>query len=252
MVRFNAHFSTLKNLLLLAITALPALVSAQNCGVSVSEYQLQLGSGWGAYTLVSTLTRPRQITFDQQGRLLVADVGRGIQQLTLGSNGNCITVSNTKLLIQDSQLNHAVEFSPDGKRLWASSLNAVYVWDYDQATGNISNKRTVVSGMNFGGHPTRTVLHPRSKPGVILVQEGSIDNLDMACNTQGGCLIKEFDIATIPSTAYDYINGGRVLGWGLRNSVGIAEHSDGGIWSVENSADNVRTRLIESMPCRIN
>src|SRR5690606_26098273 len=153
--------------------------------------------------------------FDQQGRLLVADVGRGIQQLQLGSNGNCITVQSTRLLIQDSQLNHGVELSPDGTKLWASSLNAVYVWDYNQAAGTVSNKRTVVTGMNFGGHPTRTIVHPRAKPGVILVQEGSIDNIDMACNTQQGCLIKEFDIATLPSTPYDYINGGRVLGWGL-------------------------------------
>ncbi|KAL9627673.1 MAG: hypothetical protein Q9164_007530 [Protoblastenia rupestris] len=42
------------------------------------------------------------------------------------------------------------------------------------------------------------------------------------------------------SDGYDYTNDGMRLGWGLRNSVGLAEHPDtGGIYSVENSADEI-------------
>lgn len=40
---------------------------------------------------------------------------------------------------------------------------------------------------------------------------------------------------------YSYADDGILIGWGLRNSVGVAEHPiTGGIWSVENSADGIR------------
>jgi glucose/arabinose dehydrogenase len=40
--------------------------------------------------------------------------------------------------------------------------------------------------------------------------------------------------------SFDYSSTGTILGWGLRNSVGVAEEpSSGGIFSVENSVDNL-------------
>lgn len=52
--------------------------------------------------------------------------------------------------------------------------------------------------------------------------------------------IRAFDMATLPSTPYDYASTGTRLGWGLRNSVGVAEEpTTGGIFSVENSVDEI-------------
>lgn len=45
--------------------------------------------------------------------------------------------------------------------------------------------------------------------------------------------IRAFDINNLPSgRPYDYPSEGRLMGWGLRNSVGVAEHPvTGGIYS---------------------
>lgn len=53
--------------------------------------------------------------------------------------------------------------------------------------------------------------------------------------------IKAFNITSLPSgRPYDYANEGTLMGWGLRNSVGVAEHPvTGGIFSVENSVDEI-------------
>lgn len=71
--------------------------------------------------------------------------------------------------------------------------------------------------------------------------------------TSGVSQIKAFDLGRLPAGGnYTYARDGRVMGWGLRNSVGIAEHPvTGGIWSVENSADNIQrddTSVSENNP----
>jgi glucose/arabinose dehydrogenase len=68
--------------------------------------------------------------------------------------------------------------------------------------------------------------------------------MDLTCLEPGSCAIKSFDISgflesNLADRPYDWARDGSVLGWGLRNSVGIGESSDGGIYSVENSADEL-------------
>lgn len=74
----------------------------------------------------------------------------------------------------------------------------------------------------------------------MYVSRGSNDNLDYeaAYLLAGRSQIKVFDMWSVPPGGYDFSTNGTRLGWGLRNSVGIAEHpSTGGIFSVENSCD---------------
>jgi hypothetical protein len=54
-------------------------------------------------------------------------------------------------------------------------------------------------------------------------------------------MIKVFDLTKQPAgRPYEYSREGRVLGWGLRNDVGVAEEPlTGGIYSVENSMDDI-------------
>jgi glucose/arabinose dehydrogenase len=55
--------------------------------------------------------------------------------------------------------------------------------------------------------------------------------------SSGHCQIRLFGAN---SSSVDFPSGGQLAGWGLRNSVGVAEHpKSGGIWSVENSVDNL-------------
>lgn len=98
--------------------------------------------------------------------------------------------------------------------------------------------------MSGSDHSTRTLLLSRLVPGMMVVSKGSLSNIDMLATdrTTGSSQVKAFNL-TNSTSPYDYNSDGLLLGWGLRNEVGIAEHPEsGGIWGVENSADQM-TRM---------
>jgi glucose/arabinose dehydrogenase len=99
--------------------------------------------------------------------------------------------------------------------------------------------------MHNSDHVTRTLLLSRKQTGVLLVSRGSAANVDevAAQLSSGHSQIRAFDVSNLTSSSlpYDYASGGKLIGWGLRNSVGIAEEPlTGGIYSVENGADDLR------------
>lgn len=92
------------------------------------------------------------------------------------------------------------------------------------------------------GHTTRTLLMSQAVPSMLLVSRGSVGNIDLQTLdvTTGVSTIKAFNMSNITNSAYDHASSGLLLGWGLRNSVGVAEDPvSGGIYSVENSVDNI-------------
>lgn len=79
---------------------------------------------------------------------------------------------------------------------------------------------------------------------MMVVSKGSLSNIDIKATdiTTGSSQVKAFNL-TNSTSVYDYNTEGLVLGWGLRNEVGIAEHpASGGIYGIENSADQM-TRM---------
>ena len=132
-------------------------------------------------------------------------------------------------------------FSQDGKTLYASSAEAAYSWDYDAASSTVGNANmSVVTGMNTDDHTTRTLLMSQKVDGMLLVSRGSTSNIDPEAEmlSSGHSQIKAFNLNNITANGYSYDTDGLRLGWGLRNSVGVAEHpTTGGIFSVENSVD---------------
>lgn len=120
----------------------------------------------------------------------------------------------------------------------------MYAWNYDASQGKTtSNSRDIVQGMgDTEGHITRTLLMSQKVPGMLLVSRGSVGNIDLETLdvTTGVSTIKAFNTSNITNAAYDHASSGLLLGWGLRNSVGVAEHPvSGGIYSVENSVDDL-------------
>jgi glucose/arabinose dehydrogenase len=98
-----------------------------------------------------------------------------------------------------------------------------------------------VTGMWNTDHSSRTILIPKHAPGKMLVVRGSASNIDLQARQQssGHCQIREFNIAGSVQSL-PFATGGNMVAWGLRNSVGLAEHpKDGGIWSNENGSDNL-------------
>lgn len=84
-------------------------------------------------------------------------------------------------------------------------------------------------------HVSRTLLLSRKADNTLLVSRGSSENLDFGAAQldSGISQIRAFDIGNLPNgRPYNYPSEGRRMGWGLRNSVGVAEHPvTGGIYS---------------------
>jgi glucose/arabinose dehydrogenase len=140
-------------------------------------------------------------------------------------------------------VNHGIAQSSDGTVLYASSMDYAWSWTYDSAAQSATDQRTLVGAMSGSGHVTRTLLVPRKVKDTLIISRGSSSNVDAAAADvrSGHSQIRAFNISNLNADQnFTYASDGIRLGWGLRNSVGVAEHPvTGGIWSVENSADNL-------------
>lgn len=134
--------------------------------------------------------------------------------------------------------------SNDGKTLYASDADVVLSWSYDPASGKVtSDSSTIVSGMANNDQVTRTILMSQAKPGMLLVSRGSDENQESILQSSGLGQIKAFNLSALsPSSQqpYDFDSDGQLLGWGLYNAVGLAEHpQSGGIFSMDSGADDI-------------
>lgn len=117
----------------------------------------------------------------------------------------------------------------------------VYAYPYDATTGTAGANVTIVNNMSNTDHVSRTLLLSKKAPGTLVISRGSTSNIDPEASdiTSGHSQIKSFNLLN-RTRIYDFVNDGLLLGWGLRNDVGVDEHpSTGGIYSVENSADDI-------------
>ncbi|KAL5425871.1 hypothetical protein PMIN04_002292 [Paraphaeosphaeria minitans] len=226
------------------VALLPFIPSAlgQACVTIAPVNAATFASGYEGRVVMNGLKGPRGLIFDNQGNLLTSEQSAyGVRYIQLTDNGGTnICVKSQKQLIADSSLNHGIALSTNGKKLFASSKSTVYSWDYDGSTGTVSNKKTVITGMSTSGHSTRTLLVPKAQPNILLVQVGSNANLDTgaAQSSSGRSQIRKFKLADIDANPKAYTTG-ELLGYGIRNNVGIAEDPHGGIFSVNNGMDDM-------------
>ncbi len=107
-------------------------------------------------------------------------------------------------------------------------------YPYDAGAGTVGEKKTVINGMASGGHTTRSLLVPAAAPDLLFITRGSDGNIDNGTvnASTGRSILKSFSITELlaGTEPVDYTVGGEVVGWGLRNSVGLAEDpATGGI-----------------------
>ncbi|KAF9057253.1 hypothetical protein BJ165DRAFT_1333787, partial [Panaeolus papilionaceus] len=199
-------------------------------------YTMVPASGWRVMPVLGRLSSPRGITLDSRGNLIVVQRGLGVTGHTLNSDG-CVT--STKTIISDTSLNHAVEFNPSGNKLFASSSDIAWSWDYDASSMTATNKKTLITGMYNAGHNTRTLLVSKKYPNLLMASVGSNGNIDLPSFTpaSGRAQVRVFDWTTLGSSGVPYTQG-RVMGYGLRNDVGLVEDGGGIVHSVENSMDD--------------
>ncbi|TVY75547.1 L-sorbosone dehydrogenase [Lachnellula suecica] len=241
---------TQKFLIPLLLASLEAVAAATpNCDLKPSYPAPIVSNGWSAQLVAQGAIEARSIIFDSAGNLLVVQAGYGIFHLAFNDGGStCLEVAKNTTLISSEALQHGIALSNDGKTLYASSSDAVYSWEYDpEAISLSSTNQTLITGMSNDDHTSRTLLMSQMVPNTLVVSRGSNSNIDLEAEDikTGHSQIRAFDLTnkamTSNSTPYDFTTQGRILGWGLRNSVGIAEEPlTGGIYSVENSADEIQ------------
>ncbi|KAK0103003.1 hypothetical protein ONS95_000813 [Cadophora gregata] len=240
-----------RNILALG-TVLLGVAEAATCDLTNNFAEPVLAKGWEHKLIAKGLTKPRSILFDSEGNLLVIQQGAGLIHLAFDDGGStCLDVAMKTFLINSTDLNHGLALSNDGKTLYASSSEAVFSWTYDAAAGTVGDtKTTLIIGMDNDDHTTRTLLMSQKEPGTLIVSRGSSSNLDFSAESldSGHSQLKAFDLTALKSDSdpYNFNTAGRLLGWGLRNSVGIAEEPlTGGIYSVENSVDQLERNDVD-------
>lgn len=79
----------------------------------------------------------------------------------------------------------------------------------------------------------RTLLIPKARPDILLVQVGSNANIDTgaAQESSGRSQIRVFRLSDLEIESKPYTTG-ELLSYGIRNNVGIAETPKGGIVSI--------------------
>ncbi|KAK4179405.1 hypothetical protein QBC36DRAFT_75854 [Triangularia setosa] len=218
--------------------------SSETCAVSKTpSYEVSVAKGWTAYLLAQDVGTARGIKLDGRGGLLVVSGQRGIIHLNVTDRAStCPFVINNTTVISDERLNHGIELSPNSRTLYVSSRESVWAWDYDPSTATATNRREIITNMTNTDHVTRTLFLSPSHPDLLLVSRGSAENLDpLSIPLENGISqIRVFNISNLTSSSrpYNYPSDGLLIGSGLRNSVGIAEHPvTGGLFSVENNID---------------
>jgi glucose/arabinose dehydrogenase len=217
------------------------LTQAQSCSSSLNAVTSPVATAGFEWDIISTnVSEARGIIFDIQGRLLIVQSGIGITALTL-SNDSCATVISTSTVLKNSSLNHGIEFSPDGRTLYASSTDSAWSWSYNVNDATVSNPKLLVGNMGGTTHSTRTLHISPSLPNLLVISRGSDGNIDpsAASISSGHSQVKVFDLTKVPSGGYDYTQEGGLLAYGVRNEVGITSDWQGIIWGVMNSADDL-------------
>ncbi|KAI1276841.1 soluble quino protein glucose dehydrogenase [Xylaria sp. FL0933] len=202
-------------------------------------YPYETAPGWSYVKVGDGLHSPRDLVVDGEGRLLIVEEGVGISQHMVDANG-CIT--NTRLLISNTDLNHGISLSPDGQSLYASSASSVFRLKYDPTTGNVGgDPLIVITGMATSGHTTRTLVVPPHRPDLLVVSHGSSSNIDQDTSDPrvARAIVKVFNVSSMPTGGYNFVSQGWTAGFGLRNEVGLAFDGNHMLWGVENSADNL-------------
>ncbi|KAI1828386.1 soluble quino protein glucose dehydrogenase [Xylaria intraflava] len=205
-------------------------------GIAGAKYPYTVDSAWQVTKIASGLTQPRTVTFDSQDNMVVLESSKGVSVHTFGSDG-CINSSTT--IIPNTELNHGLSFTPDGKTLYASSPTQVWSWSYDAAAREASNQKTIINIDQQTDHITRTIAVSPKNPDIIVVSTGSNDNWDYAASdpSHGRAAVKAFDVTKTPADGYTYNTDGILVAYGVRNEVALTFDPNGHVWGVENSGD---------------
>ncbi|KAI9030250.1 hypothetical protein DFJ74DRAFT_702575 [Hyaloraphidium curvatum] len=225
----------------LPLLALPGPASAfQALPVNSSQYVLAGGLSVGR--IYTGLAGARGLTKDplSDGILVLARDTRTVACLFANRTDPVLAVNFTGL---DPAPNHGIAVDPSRGHIYISSPDAVYRYPWQGCTGSLpisSPPVRVVYGIPPNGHFTRTLEIDPGLQTFLYLSVGSYGNLVAGPNRS---ILYRYPLSAVAnitdsSSALPFPQGAEVVATGLRNSVGV-RFGPGGIWTVENGADDL-------------
>ena len=211
-----------------AQTANPALVDTEvtdPIGLGVTGLTLQAPEGYEVSVIAAGLQRPRFMTFDDAGNLLVAESGAG-QVLRFPFQGGVLGEGEVLASGMERPSNVALFTDGDQQYLYVSEPQQISRFAYDPA-GPVGEQEAIVTGLPTGGHNTRTVRF--GPDGMMYMAVGS------SCNI----CVEEDPIRATVSRLTPQGGNPEILATGLRNPVDLAfQPGNEVLWATVNERDN--------------
>ena len=215
-----------------AATANPELVETElqvPDGFAVEPRTLAVPEGLSIAVVAAGLQAPRFMAFDDDGNLLVADMGGAVYRYPADGNGSiapAATPPEPLLAGIDIPSSVAIQEVDDQQYLYVGEQSRVTRYPYDP-DGPVGAEEEIITGLPIGGHVTRTVAF--GPDGLLYLAVGS------SCNI---CDEEEELRATISRYQPDGSEG-EVIARGLRNPVGLAfQPATDALWATVNERDN--------------
>lgn len=247
------------NQYVLAVAAIITRSYAQSCSSTLQPTHSIKPVAASGYTwnLVATgLTAPRTLGFGSDGGLYALEAGSGVTKLTVAeSAAGCVSLTNQTTIISDPALTHGMLILDS--RLIVSSASIAYQVALVESLDSVvlGSNVTLVNGMAGIGTQTCTLRIAANSTNALIISHGSGSNLDPAAASpdSGIAMVKMFHVdGTSGCPPLNFTADGTLLGWGLRNDIGIAQHPlSHGLWAVENGADNLvrdGVNIVENNP----
>lgn len=192
-------------------------------------------AGFCAWRWARDLDRPRGISVDDNGNVLILEQAAQSVVLLHDDDGNGVSGPDERVTLASAPgLNHGLALQ--GERLYASSASTVYGWDYLGDRVPLGEPDVVISGIPSGGsHQTRTLLFDAD---YLYISVGSAGNVD---RDSSRARIRRFPIDDLNGPTIDFAEG-EVFADGLRNEVGLGLDLSDRVWGVENGRDGLRRR----------
>lgn len=184
-------------------------------GENNTPFPINVPDGYTLSVFAKNMTKPRDITVDSAGHIIVSDMGRGkVFSLTGG---------DPKEVVGGLDRPHGLVF--DGSKLYIAETGQVAIYDYDTGTQKATNKRKIIDLPAGDRHFTRTMV---IKDGKLYISIGS------SCDA---CVEKDSRYASVWVANLDGSDF-KLYAAGLRNSVFITLNPfTNEIWGTEMGRD---------------
>lgn len=115
-------------------------------GENTTGFPLKIPDGFSISIVSEGLGGPRVLAWDPQGTLLVS----------IPSQGKVVALGDSQITVA-SGLNRPHGIALLGTTLYIAETDQVSVYDYDQLSHKVSNKKKIIDLPNGGNHVTRTI-----------------------------------------------------------------------------------------------